>query len=75
VARRLVHLDDRANGALDRAGDASGARQLRQYRKARKALERIVTVATTADGKGTLGVSLSAVQQAVTALLALVPPA
>jgi hypothetical protein len=73
VARHLARLDARAGTALDRAGSASGTKQAHLYAKARAALERIVTVATAADADGTLGVSLSALASAVTALLALIP--
>jgi protocatechuate 3,4-dioxygenase beta subunit len=73
VARRLVRLDARANAALDRAGSASGTKQSRPYAKARATLERVVTIATAADAEGNLDVDLATLEDAVTALLALVP--
>ncbi|MGH7893625.1 MAG: hypothetical protein ACREQL_03105 [Candidatus Binatia bacterium] len=75
VARRLARLDDRTNAALDRVASTSGPRQKKQYRKARAALEKLIAAATAADTKGTLGVSLASIAQAVTALLGLLPSA
>jgi len=58
---------------VDRAASSSGARQARQYRKAGAALEKLLARATIANGKGTLGVSLVPLDDAVTALLGLLP--
>jgi protocatechuate 3,4-dioxygenase beta subunit len=75
VARRLARLSTRAGGALDRAAASSGSRRTRQYRRARATLTKLLATATAADAKGTLGVSLTTLGQAVNALLVLVPSA
>ncbi len=75
VARRLARLSSRASTALDRAALSSGNRVRRQNEKARAALSKLVGVATAADGAGTLGAPLATLTQAVSALLALIPPA
>ena len=73
VAHRLARLNARAGTALDRAVSSSGRRQTRQYHRARKALERLLSAARAADE--TLGTSLTGLEAAVNALLALVPSA
>ena len=75
VAHRLARLSTRASAALDRAAASAGNRVQRQYDKARAALSKLVDVATAADGNGTVGTSLTAITQAASALLALIPSA
>jgi protocatechuate 3,4-dioxygenase beta subunit len=71
VARRLARLNDRVNTALDRAETVSGLRRARLRRKARAALRKLVTAGSNADGKGTLDVLLTPLEQAVNALIGL----
>jgi protocatechuate 3,4-dioxygenase beta subunit len=73
VASRLARIDARASAALTRAASVSGGKQTRLYAKARAELAKLVTVAAAADDQGVLDGSLSSIQQAVTALLAVVP--
>ena len=72
IADRSV-LDEHANDAVDRAAGASGTRRNRLYAKARATFGRLLSVADTADARGSLGVSLTPIQQAVAALLAVLP--
>ena len=62
-----------ATSDLTRAAAASGGARTRLYRKARIALTKLLMAAQAADGKGTLGVSITTLQSAVASLLALVP--
>jgi hypothetical protein len=73
VARRLATLYTNAKSNLTRAAAASGGARTRLYRKARMALTKLLAAAQAADGKGTLGVSITTLQSAVASLLALVP--
>jgi hypothetical protein len=73
VASRLTRIDARAGAALARAASASGGKQTRLYAKARAELAKLAAVAAAAAGKGLLDGSLSSIQEAVTALLAVVP--
>lgn len=72
VARRLAHLASRAQRALVRAETtASTAKATRLRDRATRLLERLLTVATAADTDGTLGGSLSPLEDAVDETLAL----
>ncbi|MFN8544809.1 MAG: Ig-like domain-containing protein [Candidatus Binatia bacterium] len=64
----------RSLGALlTRAAATSGKRRTKRYVKARRIAQALLAAARHADGKGTLGVSLATVEDAVAALLAQFP--
>jgi uncharacterized repeat protein (TIGR03803 family) len=73
VAVELGKLAERAGKSIDKAGSESPKKQKKSYRKARTALRKLLAVATTANGKGTLGVSLMPIETAGNALLGLLP--
>jgi protocatechuate 3,4-dioxygenase beta subunit len=70
TARQLARLFARVTSALDRAEQASGAKQRRLRRKARSGLARIAGVAAAAERAGSLGVPAVPLVQAADALRA-----
>lgn len=69
TARSLVRYERRARKRIERGQDRTGNRQRRQYVKARRELWRLLRTARRADRKGTLGVPLETVEDAVAAVL------
>jgi hypothetical protein len=63
----------RLGKGLNRAASSPSKKQPKRYRTTRKLVQKLVTAAERDSGKGTLGVSLPAVQGAATALLAEIP--
>jgi len=71
VAKRLAMLYSRAGAALDQVASATGTRRTRLLRIARQALQRLRAQARSAAAKGTLDTALAPLDEAVTALIAL----
>jgi hypothetical protein len=63
----------RLGKGLNRAASSPSKKQPKRYRTTRKLVQKLATAAERDSGKGTLGVSLPAVQGAATALLAEIP--
>jgi len=73
VALRLSILARQAGNVLDRAGSQSGETQGKLYGRARRLLQRLRAVAESADVKGSLGVPLGPIRDAIDALLDVLP--
>jgi glucose/arabinose dehydrogenase len=73
TARMLAKLARTAGKTLDRAARAKPRKQRPLYRAARKTLGRLLSMARKANDKGQLGVPLPPLEDAVQALLAVIP--
>jgi protocatechuate 3,4-dioxygenase beta subunit len=73
TARALRKRFAKASKLLARAESGSAARRAKRRARARDLLEALVAESRAADARGTLGVSLPAIEAATAAVLALVP--
>ncbi len=68
VARTLAILKRKAQANIEKGQGASGKQQARRYKKACNGLRKLIAIAAKADEKGTLGVSLAPLADALGAL-------
>lgn len=75
VARRLARLGAKGSTALASVATVEESKRAGRRRKARAVFQKLLTVAQAADRKGTLGVSLAALEATIAALLVRLPAA
>jgi len=73
TAKKLGKLESKASTKIGKCTDASGSKQQKLCKKARGALNKLLNAAKKANEKGSLGVPLDPIDQAVTGALTLLP--